>query len=125
MVKKEGVNVVIVEDDRDYCALLRAMLKYGGHRVVEELTWVATAMNAVNEFGKQRVNVITLDQDLFGGDVVRAGFIKAVRKQVPDVKIIGMSGCEIMGGEVDTDLTKTGLCILNSTIARLISKSKQ
>ena len=50
MVKKEGVNVVIVEDDRDYCALLRAMLKYGGHRVVEELTFVATPLKPLNKF---------------------------------------------------------------------------
>ncbi|KKU64447.1 hypothetical protein A2701_04545 [Candidatus Amesbacteria bacterium RIFCSPHIGHO2_01_FULL_47_34] len=120
MSEIEKAVIVLIEDDAENARKIRDILHQGGHAIIEELCWVATAMNAVDTFEELGVNVVLLDRDIFGGNIVDAGFISRTREFAPGVRIIGTAADPIE--EVDVDLTKKGIEKLNEVITILLDK---
>jgi hypothetical protein len=117
----ETIRVAVVEDDEETLRLIRLLLAAERDiRLAMELSWVSVAMNTIGDLQKEGIAVVTLDRDIFGGDIVKRGFIKQTRKEAPNVKIIGLSCCSLE--DTDRDLGKCRLAHLPQTIREVLGK---
>jgi hypothetical protein len=112
-------EVLVIEDDEEFECLIREILGVYFIPVVDVVGWVSVLRASIdNKFYRDiPPKVITVDNDIVGGSVETSGIIPRIRKQYPDIKLIGLSCCPLKG--MDVDLTKDRLAELPSTILRL------
>ena len=113
-----GARVFIVEDNEEFVFGLKMLLTCWGHTPVGEVYWAATAMNCIQTLMEKRVQILTLDRDLFGGDVIARGFVNLVRRECPNVVIVGLAGLPIEG--VHYNLGRENVCQLDEVIRRFV-----
>lgn len=120
MIEVLSGRVFVVEDDQDTLELIECVLAKGGHELVGSVFWRAAALNEIPNLGPLGVNIVTLDQDIFGGDIVKAGFVEELKKTHPNIKTIGLS-CSPMTVPVDVDLGKCNLGKLSKVVTSLLN----
>lgn len=116
-------KVYIVEDDGSFAALIKTILASHNNQVVGEAFWAFAAIAEIDNFEQLGVNIITLDRDLQNADMATNEFVNKVRKNCPNIKIIGMSCCTMPRGLVNVDLTKNRVTLLNDVIDKLLWNS--
>ncbi len=91
-MSESGARVYIIEDNQDSGVILRSLLECWGHHVVGEAYWVATALNSIGSYRELGVQIVTLDRDLYGGDVVDSGYLKFMAREFPEIPILDWQG---------------------------------
>lgn len=109
----EKAKVAIIEDDTDWQDIIKKQLTERGHIVVASAGTYSAALQAIATFGELGIQVVTMDGNLdpnaYSGDE-GLSLVQAIRRQFPDVKIVGMSGDNhIFEGKVDVNVGKRRL----------------
>ena len=87
-------RVIVADDDEKIRAMVRLILRHDGHDVVTANDG-ASALKAARESGAD-----LLVSDVFMPDVDGLELIRRIRQEMPDIKIISMSGGGF-GGTMD------------------------
>jgi DNA-binding NtrC family response regulator len=83
----DGVaRILVVEDDRNYSAMIAAALRLVGHVVIE----AGNGYEAMAQMEAEPAELVVTDLVMPESEGV--GLISQVRKQFPDVKIIAITG---------------------------------
>gem|GEM_PF-3191299 len=115
-----GPDIIAVEDDTDFGKIIEINLNCFGMRLRERISWMSVLRSNIdNRFGGVVPKVITLDNDIHGGSVENAGIISRLKKEFPNIKLVGLSCCPLKG--VDVDLTKMNVRELPKTIKQLVN----
>lgn len=115
-----GPEVLVVEDDECCSKMIELVLRPHNIPVSEVITWLSVFRAYLDScFYGNIPKVITLDNDINGGSVKDAGLIGRLRKEFPQIKLIGLSCCPLVG--VDVDLRKERIASLPITIKKLVN----
>ncbi|OGD65555.1 hypothetical protein A3F08_02695 [Candidatus Berkelbacteria bacterium RIFCSPHIGHO2_12_FULL_36_9] len=117
----ERARVFVAEDNSEWQKIIRRQLTRAGHDIVLEASSFDEAMEMVELAQKEGINVAVLDGSLDSSQSsMRCDgriIAEALRKQVPGIKIIGLSG--FIAKWADVDLGKMDAYMLGETITNL------
>jgi len=113
---REIVRIAVAEDDDDFMFFVNHYLGKRGLKVEERYSWMAELTSAVDSGDLDKFDVITLDNDLFGGSVSRENLVQRIKRKYPGIYTIGLSCCPLR--DVHLDLGKDKVCQLPEMILR-------
>lgn len=124
----QEAKVFIIEDNDIHRSDLKEWLERAGHSVVGTAKTFKDAQDAVKRLQELRAEIVTLDANLSPGKADgREGEVLAqqIRREAPDITIIGMSVFKGGTRGVHLDVGKSaGLREINRVITKLPRKSK-
>lgn len=100
----ERAKVFIAEDQEDWRNWVKKSLEKSGHEIAIVASSPEEALEAVNQLADLGVQVAIVDGNLRRNEVSGEdgkAIIEAIRNRAPDVKVIGFSGLEVKGADVN------------------------
>ena len=82
-------RVLIVDDAQMMRNILRVILENAGHEIVGN---AENGQEALDKYGELNPDLVTMDIHMEGGDGMT--FLKRIKKQYPDARVIMVSGVE-------------------------------
>ncbi|KKU62945.1 MAG: hypothetical protein UX87_C0040G0004 [Candidatus Amesbacteria bacterium GW2011_GWA1_47_16] len=107
MKEKKPVRVFAVEDDQLLLDLIQMVLQLKSNELVGAAMSAGAAMLAIARFKRMKVDVVTVDVDMYGEELNVEQFIEETRRVAPRVKIIGLAGHKVKGADYDLGKAKT------------------